>query len=85
MNRQQQIDRFLFAAHRLALARLRAELGRLADASRLLRQWRAQASAIRSDAYWDEWQALLRSVSPLSVLLSQHERRSLLREAREKA
>lgn len=59
MNRQQQIDSFLVEAHRLAVARLRAEPDRLAEVSRTLARWRQQAGATRSDRYWDEWQALL--------------------------
>lgn len=59
MNRQQQIDEFLLQAHRLAVARLRAEPGRIADVAKTLSRWRSQAGATRSDPYWDEWQALL--------------------------
>lgn len=59
MNRQQQIDAFLLEAHRLAVARLRAEPDRIVDVSRTLERWRAQAGATRSDRYWDEWQAML--------------------------
>ena len=59
MNRQQQIDVFLFEAHRLALGRLRAEPGRIAELARTLARWRRQAGASRSDRYGDEWQSLL--------------------------
>ncbi len=59
MNRQQQIDDFLPQAHRLAVQRLRAEPGRLADVARTLARWRLQAGPTRSDRYWDEWQALI--------------------------
>ena len=103
MNRQQQIDDFLLKVHRLAVARLRADPTRLADAAALLQHWRALNGETRSDVYRDEWEQLiahgvdaiereacaetehaatLRSVSPLSVLISQHERGQLLRAAR---
>jgi hypothetical protein len=103
MNRQQQIDSFLLEAHKLALARLRADPQRMQEVAALLAKWRLRAGATRSDAYWDEWDgliaqgvdamertvcaedqhgAVLRSVSPLSVLISQHERGTLLRQAR---
>ncbi len=103
MNRQQQIERFLAAAHRVAVQRLRAEPARLADVSALLARWRERSGATRSDPYWDEWQSLLdagvdaveravcadgehaavlRSVSPISVLFTQAERAELLRRAR---
>jgi hypothetical protein len=59
MNRQQQIDDFLLQAHRLAVSRLRADPGRIADVSATLQRWRARAGLTRSDAYWDEWQAML--------------------------
>jgi hypothetical protein len=103
MNRQQQIDSFLLEAHKLALARLRAQPHRMQEVAALLGKWRLQAGATRSDAYWNEWDdliaegvdameraacaqdehgAVLRSVSPLSVLVSQQERGALLRQAR---
>ncbi len=59
MNRQQQIDAFLLEAHRLAVARLRAEPDRLADVLRTLERWREQAGVTRSDRYLDEWQVML--------------------------
>ncbi len=103
MNRQQQIDKFLLAAHRLALSRLRAEPARIEPVRAQLARWRVQSGSTRSDAYWDEWQvllsadleeiervvcaddqlgAVLRSVSPMSTLITQSERAVLLREAR---
>lgn len=103
MNRQQQIDSFLLAAHRLALARLRAEPARIEPVRAQLARWREQSGPTRSDRYWDEWQQLLaadldgiervvcatdehgaamRSVSPMSTLITQIERARLLREAR---
>jgi|SRR4051794_3751613 len=103
MNRQQQIDKFLLAAHRLAVSRLRAEPQRIGPVRAQLARWRAQSGPARSDLYWDEWQrllaldiremervicaddehgAVLRSVSPLSTLITQAERAQLLREAR---
>lgn len=59
MNRQQQIDAFLLAAHRLAVMRLRAEPGRLREASAQLDRWRERNGPTRSDPYRDEWEALL--------------------------
>ena len=103
MNRQQQIDKFLLAAHRLAVQRLRADPGRIEPVRAQLERWRVQSGPTRSDHYWDEWQqllaadieklesvvcadnehgALLRSVSPMSTLVTQRERAELLREAR---
>ena len=103
MNRQQQIDKFLLAAHRLALTRLRAEPARIEPVRSQLARWRQQSGPTRSDPYWDEWQelltadleeiervvcaddehgAVLRSVSPMSTLITQGERALLLREAR---
>lgn len=59
MNRQIQIEAFLLAAHRLALARLRESPSRIDEPRRLLARWRAQGGATRSDPYWDEWEQLL--------------------------
>ncbi len=103
MNRQQQIDKFLLAAHHLALSRLGAEPTRIEPVRAQLARWRVQSGLTRSDPYWDEWQrllvadlaeiervvcaddehgAVLRSVSPMSTLITQGERAVLLREAR---
>jgi hypothetical protein len=103
MNRQLQLEKFLLAAHRLALVRLRAQPERIEPVRAQLERWRQQAGATRSDVYWDEWQllltadlnelehavcaddehgAVLRSVSPMSTLISQTERLQLLAEAR---
>jgi len=103
MNRQQQIDQFLLAAHRVAMARLRAEPNRLDQVRAQLARWRGSSGPTRSDVYWNEWDQLLdsglddlervvcaddehgtvlRSVSPVSVLLTQRERADLLRQAR---
>lgn len=59
MNRQQQIDAFLLAAHRLAVDRLRAEPHRLDQVRATLARWRQQSPASRSEPYWDRWQELL--------------------------
>ena len=59
MNRQAQIEEFLLAAHRLALARLRETPARIEEAKGLLLRWRALDGATRSDPYWDEWERLL--------------------------
>jgi hypothetical protein len=103
MNRQQQIDSFLLAAHRLAMSRLHARPQRIEVVRAQLARWRAGSGPTRSDPYWDEWQrlldadlpaleravcaddehgAVLRSVSPISTLITQAERARLLREAR---
>ena len=103
MDRQRRIEVFLQAAHRLAVARLRAEPQRLGEVHALLQRWRQQTGRSRSDIYWDEWERLLampiddfesvicadderatvlRSVSPIGVLISEPERRELLRQAR---
>lgn len=59
MNRQPQIDKFLLAAHRLALLRLRAEPARIEPVRGQLARWRVQSGPTRSDPYRDEWQQLL--------------------------
>jgi hypothetical protein len=103
MNRQQQIEHFLLAAHRLAVMRLKAEPCKAEDVKRQLARWRRDAGLSRSDAYLNEWEALLdsevgqlervvcapdehgavlRSVSPMSILLTQKERAELLRVSR---
>lgn len=103
MNRQQQIDQFLLAAHRLALTRLRADPTRIEPVRAQLARWRERSGPTRSDPYWDEWQSLLqadlqelervicaddehgavlRSVSPMSTLVTQAERAVLLRASR---
>lgn len=103
MNRQQQIEAFLLEAHRLAVARLKAEPERLRDVATQLARWRARAGSTASDVYWDEWERLiesgvsaieegacgdgehaatLRSMSPMSVLITQSERSVMLRQAR---
>ena len=103
MNRQRQIEKFLLAAHRLALQRLRAQPACIEPVRAQLARWRVQSGPAASDAYWDEWQrllaadieeiervvcaddehgAVLRSVSPMSSLITQLERLQLLREAR---
>ena len=103
MNRQQQIEHFLLAAHRVAVARLRSEPGKAEEVRRQLSRWRKEAGLTRSKAYLDEWEALLgsgpdqlervvcaadehaavlRSVSPMSILLTQKERAELLRASR---
>lgn len=103
MNRQQQIEHFLLAAHRVALARLRADPAKIDAVRQQLARWRREAGLTRSETYLREWDhlldsgvevledvvcaedshgALLRSVSPLSTLLTQKERAELLRRSR---
>jgi hypothetical protein len=60
MNRQQQINLFSLAAHRLAVARLREEPQRLLEVRGVLERWRAQAGEpTHCDPYWNEWDRLL--------------------------
>jgi len=103
MNRQQQIEHFLLAAHRLAVARLRAQPLKAEEVKHQLARWRKDAGLARSAVYLDEWEtlldvgldqleqvvcgaddhaAVLRSVSPMSILLTQKERAELLRASR---
>jgi hypothetical protein len=103
MDRQQQIEVFLLASHRLAVSRLREKPAEIERARRLLQRWREQDGTTRSDPYWDEWErlleagpeaiervvcaegdhaAVLRSVSPLGILVSQGERAALIADAR---
>ena len=61
MNRQDQINVFSLAAHRLAVERLREQPARVREALGVLQRWREQAGGpSHSDAYWDEWDRLLR-------------------------
>lgn len=94
---------FLQAAHRFAMARLRAEPARIGEVQALLHRWREQSGRTRSDPYWDEWERMLtlpldeferlicaddehatvlRSVSPIGAVISNAERRELLRKVR---
>jgi hypothetical protein len=103
MNRQLQIDHFVAQAHHLAVQRLREQPARMDEVLAQLLRCRKQAGATRSDAYWDEWESLLRrpvdalaevicadtdhatvlrSVSPMSVLITQAERARMLSQAR---
>jgi len=59
MNRQDQINAFTLAAHRVAVERLREQPELIDQAVSLLRRWREQAGPTRSDRYWDEWERLL--------------------------
>ena len=106
MERQRSIERFLLAAHRLAMSRLREQPQRVEELRSVLRRWREQSGRSHSDRYWDEWDrllamplddlerticandehaAVLRSVSPIGMLISEAERSELLRRAREAA
>jgi hypothetical protein len=61
MDRQQRINDFSLAAHRLAVARLREQPHRIDEALGVLRRWREQAGGpSHCDAYWNEWDRLLR-------------------------
>ncbi len=60
MNRQQSLDAFSLAAHRLAVARLREQPARLREAAEVLQRWRLLAAGpSHCDAYWDAWEKLL--------------------------
>ena len=60
MNRQQQINLFSLAAHRLAVARLREKPQRLLEVRGVLERWRVQAGEpAHCDPYWSEWDRLL--------------------------
>ena len=62
MNEQDRINTFSLAAHRVAIARLREDPERLAEARGVLQRWRSQAvGPAHCVPYWDEWDALLRS------------------------
>ena len=61
MDRQQQINDFSLAAHRLAVARLRERPERVEEALGVLQRWREQAGGpSHCDAYWNEWDRMLR-------------------------
>jgi hypothetical protein len=60
MDRQVQIERFLLAAHRLAMQRLRENPLRVADLLATIARWRAQGSLTHSEPYMQEWESLLR-------------------------
>jgi hypothetical protein len=60
MERQDQIDAFSLAAHRLAVERLRERPERLVEAMGVIQRWRKQAgSPAHCDPYWDEWDRVL--------------------------
>lgn len=59
MDRQQQIEAFLRAAHRLALTRLRERPERTHEVRAVIQRWRARRGPTRSDHYLDEWDRLL--------------------------
>ena len=64
MNRQQQIDSFLLAAHRLAIDRLRADPARIEPVRAQLSRWRERST--RADTYSDEWQRPLAADTDVS-------------------
>ncbi len=59
MNRQQQIDAFLLAAHELAGERLQAEPARVDQVKQQLEAWQSKVGANRSQILWNEWRDLL--------------------------
>ena len=50
---------FTLEAHRVVVARLRADPAKLQVLEDTLRRWRSQRGHTRSDAYFDEWERLL--------------------------
>lgn len=69
MNRQQQIDAFLLAAHELAGERLQQEPARISKVSQLLDAWKKRAGANRSDPLWEEWNLLL--AKPINQVITE--------------
>ena len=60
MNEQDRINAFTLAAHRVALARLRAQPTLVPEAIGVLKRWREQAGGTsHCDPYWNEWESLL--------------------------
>jgi hypothetical protein len=60
MNRQQQIEHFTLAAHRVLLKRIRADPSLLTEALTVIQRWRDVAGCpSHSDVYWNEWEQLL--------------------------
>jgi hypothetical protein len=60
MNEQDRINAFSLAAHRVAVAALRAAPERVVEARAVLQRWRDLAGGPgHSDRYWSEWDALL--------------------------
>ena len=59
MDRHQQIEAFLSAAHRLAVRRLRTQPERRDEVRAVIARWRERRGPSRSDAYLDEWERLL--------------------------
>lgn len=60
MPSHQDIDRFTLAFHRRAVARLREDTRLLLRAQATLERWRAQRGPTASDAYFEQWERLLR-------------------------
>jgi hypothetical protein len=94
MNRQQQIDAFLKAAHRLAVERLREQPQRASEVRAVITRWRERrgvtrllarpldelARAVCAD---DDRAVALRSTSPIAPLITAEERAALLRGSRD--
>ena len=57
MNEQDRINAFTLAAHRVALARLRAQPTLVPEAIGVLKRWREQAGGT---SHCDPWESLLR-------------------------
>jgi hypothetical protein len=61
MDRQQQIEAFSLAAHRLAIVRIRDRPAAIEEALATLQRWRTQNGApAHCEPYWQEWERLLR-------------------------
>lgn len=60
MDRQQQIEAFSLAAHRLAVARIRARPAAAKEAIATVLRWREQSDGpAHCEPYWREWERLL--------------------------
>ena len=59
MNRQQQIDDFTYAFHRVAVERLANSPENVNKALATLQRWKSQRGVTASDIYLEEWRVLL--------------------------
>ena len=78
MDRQQQIEAFSLAAHRLAVARIRDRPAAATDALATLSRWRAQSvGPAHCEPCWQEWERLLRgSVDALELAVCANDDRA---------
>jgi hypothetical protein len=57
---QARTERFLLAAHRLAMTKLHEAPHRIEELAATIARWRAQGALTRSEPYMREWERLLR-------------------------